>query len=41
MMWLAADAKVFSPPTLWPDFTVEMFRQALTDFSKTPRRFGA
>ena len=41
MMWLAADAKVFSPPTFWPDFTVEMFRQTIADYSKTSRRFGA
>ena len=41
MMLLAANAKTYSPPTLWPDFTVEMFRQAVTDYSKAPRRFGA
>lgn len=41
MMWLAADAKVFSPPTLWPDFTVEMFRQTIVDYSKISRRLGA
>ncbi len=41
MTWLAADAKTFSPPTLWPDFTVEMFRKTVADYSKTPRRFGA
>lgn len=41
MMWLAADAKVFSPSTLWPDFTAEMFRQTIADYSKTLRRFGA
>ncbi len=41
MMWLAADAKIFSPPTLWPDFTVEMFRQTVADYSGIPRRFGA
>jgi undecaprenyl diphosphate synthase len=40
MMWLAADAKVFSPPTLWPDFTVEMFRKTIVDYSKALRRFG-
>jgi undecaprenyl diphosphate synthase len=41
MMLLAANAKTFSPPTLWPDFTVEMFRQVVADYSKVPRRFGA
>lgn len=41
MMLLTTNAKVFSPPTLWPDFTAEMFRQTVADFSKTPRRFGA
>ncbi len=41
MIWLVTDAKVYSPPTLWPDFTVEMFRQTIADYSKAPRRFGA
>ena len=41
MMYLAANAKVFSPPTLWPDFTADTFRVAITDYSKTPRRLGA
>ncbi len=41
MMLLAANAKTFSPPTLWPDFTVEMFRQTVVDYSKSRRRFGA
>lgn len=37
---LAANAKIFSPPTLWPDFTVGMFRRAVAYYSKAPRRFG-
>lgn len=41
MMLLAANAKTYSPPTLWPDFTVEMFRQTIADYSKSSRRFGA
>ncbi|MDP2932938.1 MAG: polyprenyl diphosphate synthase [bacterium] len=41
MMWLAANAKTYSSPTLWPDFTVEMFRQTIADYSKTSRRSGA
>lgn len=41
MMLLAANAKTFSPPTLWPDFTVETFRQTIIDYSKITRRFGA
>ncbi len=41
MMLLAANAKTFSPPTFWPDFTVEMFRQTIADYSKSSRRFGA
>lgn len=41
MMLHAANAKTYSPPTLWPDFTVEMFRQTIADYSKSSRRFGA
>jgi undecaprenyl diphosphate synthase len=41
MMWHAANAKTYSPPTLWPDFTVETFRQTVADFLAAPRRFGA
>ncbi len=41
MMLRSANAKIYSPSTPWPDFTVDMFRQTIADFSKTSRRLGA
>jgi undecaprenyl diphosphate synthase len=39
--WLTPDSQIFSPQVLWPDFTAEMFRQAVKDYSEIQRRFGA
>ncbi len=33
-------AEMMTVDTLWPDFTVELYRQALQAFGKRERRFG-
>ena len=40
MIWQAAYAEYYFTKTLWPDFTVQEFTQALTDFQGRNRRFG-
>lgn len=39
--WLTPNSQLFSPQVLGPDFTAEMFQQAVRDYSEIPRRFGA
>ena len=41
MLWQAAYAEMFFIDTLWPDFTVKQFNEALDWFSKRDRRFGS
>jgi undecaprenyl diphosphate synthase len=41
MLWQAAYAEMFFIDTLWPDFTVTQFTEALDWFSKRDRRFGS
>ena len=40
LLWQAAYAEMLFTDVLWPDFTPEMFRQALADFGNRERRFG-
>ncbi len=41
MLWQAAYAELYFINTLWPDFTVKQFQDALDWFSKRDRRFGS
>ena len=41
MLWQAAYAEMFFIDTLWPDFSVKQFNDALEWFSKRDRRFGS
>ncbi|MCE5224013.1 di-trans,poly-cis-decaprenylcistransferase [bacterium] len=40
MLWQIAYAELYFTPVLWPDFTVEVFDQAIWDFSLRNRRYG-
>jgi len=41
LIWQAAYAELYFTPTLWPDFDVAQFDQALAWFASRERRFGA
>ena len=41
MLWQAAYAELYFINTLWPDFTIKHFNEALDWFSKRDRRFGS
>jgi undecaprenyl diphosphate synthase len=41
MLWQAAYAELYFINTLWPDFTLKQFQDALDWFSKRDRRFGS
>jgi undecaprenyl diphosphate synthase len=41
MLWQAAYAELYFVNTLWPDFTVKQFSDALEWFSTRDRRFGS
>ncbi|MCK4781471.1 di-trans,poly-cis-decaprenylcistransferase [Candidatus Parcubacteria bacterium] len=41
MMWDIADAQLYFSDKPWPDFTVEDFKEAIKEYSKRGRRFGA
>ena len=41
MLWQGAYAEMYFTDTLWPDFTREEFLQAIQDYQKRDRRFGA
>lgn len=41
MMWDTADSQLYFSKKLWPDFTPADFDQAIRDFKKRERRFGA
>lgn len=40
LLWQSAYAELYLTKVLWPDFTAEVFHQALTDYSRRQRRFG-
>ncbi|MFN7181745.1 MAG: polyprenyl diphosphate synthase, partial [Planctomycetota bacterium] len=40
LLWHVSYTELWFTPVLWPDFTVEMFHQALEDYSKRCRKFG-
>jgi undecaprenyl diphosphate synthase len=40
LLWQLAYTEIFVTPTLWPDFTPELFQQILKDFQSRERRFG-
>jgi len=40
LLWQLAYTEIFVTPTLWPDFTPELFQQILNDFQSRERRFG-
>lgn len=41
LMWQAAYSELYFTSTLWPDFTETDFDQALQDYHRRQRRFGA
>jgi len=41
LIWQSAYTELWFTKTLWPDFTPEEFKEALLDYSKRERRFGA
>ncbi len=40
LLWQISYAELYVTPCLWPDFTVEEYRNALRDYAKRERRFG-
>ena len=40
LFWQAADSELYFTPVLWPDFTEEHFKEALTAYAARSRRFG-
>lgn len=40
LLWQIAYSELFFSPVLWPDFTEEMFYEAIADFQGRERRFG-
>ncbi|MCI2428626.1 isoprenyl transferase [Candidatus Acetothermia bacterium] len=41
LIWQLAYAELYFTKTMWPDFTVKEFLQAISDFQTRDRRFGA
>jgi undecaprenyl diphosphate synthase len=41
LIWQSAYTELWFTNTLWPDFTPEEFKEALFDYSRRERRFGA
>ncbi len=41
LMWQLAYSELYFTNTLWPDFTSEDLKDAINDYSKRDRRFGA
>jgi undecaprenyl diphosphate synthase len=41
MLWQAAYAELYFIETLWPDFSIKQFNDALNWFAKRDRRFGS
>ncbi len=40
LLWQVADSELYFVDTLWPDFGVEQFDEALAEYQKRERRFG-
>ncbi len=40
LLWHISYTELWFTPVLWPDFTVELFYQALNDYSQRKRKFG-
>ena len=40
LLWQCAYAEMMFTDVLWPDFTPDLFKQALEDFAGRERRFG-
>ncbi len=40
LLWQIAYAEIWVTDVLWPDFTADIFNQALSEFVKRERRFG-
>lgn len=41
LIWQAAYAEYWSTPTLWPDFGKEQFHEAILEYGRRRRKFGA
>ena len=41
MLWQLAYSELWFTDVLWPDFTREMFFEAIDDFQRRSRRYGA
>ncbi len=41
LIWQAAYAEYWSTPTFWPDFGKEQLREAILDYGRRQRKFGA
>ena len=41
LLWQIAYAEIFITPTFWPDFRKEEYWEALADFQRRERRYGA
>jgi len=40
ILWQAAYAELYFSSVLWPDFSLDAYREALDDFARRQRRFG-
>jgi undecaprenyl diphosphate synthase len=40
LLWQIAYAEMWTTPVFWPDFTPELFKQAVLSYQKRDRRFG-
>ncbi len=40
LLWQASYAELWFPEVLWPDFTEELFDQAIDEYARRDRRFG-
>ena len=41
LLWGIAYSEIWVTPTLWPDFTPALFTDALEDYQRRTRKFGA
>ncbi len=41
LLWQSAYAELWVTPVYWPDFTPELLAQAVEDYSRRTRRYGA
>ena len=40
LLWQIAYSEIWTTPTYWPDFTEDLFREAILSYQKRDRRFG-